>query len=94
MAKRWDLPSVVACDSGGLARSSDWDVRLVAPVPGCLTMPKFLADSYVSSRATNTEKKDREPYIDFLCGWTLQDMVWPSSTLTHRTMYDCAASTR
>ena len=29
--------------------------------------------------------------MDFLCGWTLQEMVWPSSTLTHRTMYDWIA---
>lgn len=27
--------------------------------------------------------------MDFLCGWTLHEIVWPSSTLTHRTMYDC-----
>lgn len=26
--------------------------------------------------------------MDFLCGWTLQEMVCPSSTLTQRTMYD------
>lgn len=27
--------------------------------------------------------------MDFLCGWMLQEMVCPSSTLTQRTMYDC-----
>jgi hypothetical protein len=30
-------------------------------------------------------------YIDFLCGWTLHDIVCPSSTLTQRTIYDCGA---
>lgn len=32
--------------------------------------------------------------MDFLCGWTLHEIVWPSSTLTQRTMYDCDRHSR
>jgi hypothetical protein len=32
--------------------------------------------------------------IDFLWGWTLQDMVCPEETFTHRTRYDCLQSAR
>lgn len=30
--------------------------------------------------------------MDFLLGWTLHEMVLPSSTLTQRTMYDCSGN--
>jgi hypothetical protein len=33
-------------------------------------------------------------YMDFLCGCTLHEMVCPSSTFTHRTMYDCFVDLR
>lgn len=26
--------------------------------------------------------------MDFLCGWTLHEIVWPDETLTHLTRYD------
>jgi hypothetical protein len=39
----------------------------VPPVPGCLTMPKFRDDAYVSSAGScGEEQGGQERYIDFL----------------------------
>lgn len=44
-----------------------------------------LAGTPEKSRSS-AEAAEQQTYMDFLCGWTLQEMVWPSSTLTHRTI--------
>jgi len=73
--------------------SYDWEVRPVAPVPGCLTMAKFLFD-LMSVLSILKFTKLWPTYMDFLCGCTLHEMVWPSSTLTHRTIYDWESRVR
>jgi hypothetical protein len=47
-------------------------------------MPKLLQDSTVSKLSAASYMTMEDKYIDFLCGCTLQEIVFPSSTLTHR----------
>ena len=67
----------------GTSSRTAWCRLAALPVPGCLKIPKFLGDGqWVDVKLIGLMWTN----MDFLCGWILHEMVFPSSTLTQRTM--------
>lgn len=92
LEKRLVLASETPRVSSVSSASPIEEARVVAPLPGCFTMPKLLLSrQYTFERGVewrSVVSARGRTYMDFLCGWTLHDRVLPSSTLTQRTMYD------